>query len=651
MSLVAHLVSTGVRRRIGGPLGHAVRLFAVLTAVYTVYAATMSTWDVLARTIVFLSLMLALLFLLVGARDNSNPNRPSVVDFLLSGLSLACIVFFWIEMDAVAQRISLFSPMPPSYWFFGTAILVLAIEAARRTVGVGLTLIVLVFMAYNLWGHLLDGPLKHGYISYRHFLDITVFTTDGIFGVPIQVTASYVFLFVMFGTLLAKAGGGEFFFDLAAALTGRTRGGPAKVSVISSGLYGTMSGSPTSDVVATGSITIPIMKRLGYSPRFAGAVEVSASTGGSAMPPIMGSAAFILAEFTGMPYREIVYAAIIPAMLYYTGVFSQVHLRAVRYDLRPYADGVPTLARTFRTGWVFLIPLTVVIGVLMSGYSPTMTAGIGTATVVVAAALMPATRMTLWQIIEGLGETTLRVLPVAGACAAAGLVIGGLSMTGLGMKAANVIIEISGGVPIYTLMLAAVVSILLGLGMPTPSAYILSAVLVGPALAKLGFPLLQSHMFLLYYAVLSALTPPIAVAALAAAAIAEEDPFAIAFDAVKLAAVGFLLPFAFVWNAALLGIGTVPEVAMAAVGGTLAAGALAVAIEGILSRRVTRLERLILVAGAVAAVAPEFPVAIGGSVAIVAVLLRRYFAERAAAAAEAQVAEISARAARPEDGS
>lgn len=648
--MIDAIVRTGRRRKFSGPFSVVLTLLAAFFAVGVIYGNLFVISDRLVIGILFVCAIFTLLFVVIGATPTS-PEKPTLLDWLLSLTSAACGVFFFVTANDISNRITLLDPFTPAQFFFGTALLVVTLEATRRTTGAGLTSVVLLFLAYNWFGYLLPPPFGHGISEFSYLLDILVFTTDGIFGVPIQVTASYVFLFVMFGTLLAKAGGGEFFFDLAAALTGRTRGGPAKVSVISSGLYGTMSGSPTSDVVATGSITIPIMKRLGYSPRFAGAVEVSASTGGSAMPPIMGSAAFILAEFTGMPYREIVYAAIIPAMLYYTGVFSQVHLRAVRYDLRPYADGVPTLARTFRTGWVFLIPLTVVIGVLMSGYSPTMTAGIGTATVVVAAALMPATRMTLWQIIEGLGETTLRVLPVAGACAAAGLVIGGLSMTGLGMKAANVIIEISGGVPIYTLMLAAVVSILLGLGMPTPSAYILSAVLVGPALAKLGFPLLQSHMFLLYYAVLSALTPPIAVAALAAAAIAEEDPFAIAFDAVKLAAVGFLLPFAFVWNAALLGIGTVPEVAMAAVGGTLAAGALAVAIEGILSRRVTRLERLILVAGAVAAVAPEFPVAIGGSVAIVAVLLRRYFAERAAAAAEAQVAEISARAARPEDGS
>ena len=383
-----------------------------------------------------------------------------------------------------------------------------------------------------------------------------------------------------------------------------------------------MSGSPTSDVVATGSITIPVMKRLGYTPRFAGAVEVAASTGGSAMPPIMGSAAFILAEYTAVPYQEVVLAALLPALLYYLGVFLQVHFRAVREDLRPSEDEVPTLVSTFRVGWVFMIPIIGIVAALMAGYSPTFTAGIGVMGAVLAASLLKATRLTPWQIVEGLGETTLRILPVAGACAAAGLVIGGLSMTGLGMKAANVILTISGEQPAVTLVIAAVVTIILGLGMPTPSAYILAAVLVGPALAKLGYPILQSHMFLLYYAVLSALTPPIAVAALAAAAIADEDPFRIAFSAVRLAAVGFLLPFAFIFNPGLLLLGDMMTNGFAILGGLLATAAIAISIEGSVGTSLKTVERLALTLAAVAAVFPVPMVSICGMVVILAIGLR-----------------------------
>jgi TRAP transporter 4TM/12TM fusion protein len=326
----------------------------------------------------------------------------------------------------------------------------------------------------------------------------------------------------------------------------------------------------------------------------------------------------------------VVVAAVVPALLYYLGVFSQVHLRAVREDLRPSEDEMPTVAQTFRTGWVFLLPIIGIVVALLSGYSPTFTAGIGVMGVIIASTLLKATRLSPWQVIEGLGETTLRILPVAGACAAAGLVIGGLSMTGLGMKAANLILVISNSQPILTLVIAAVVTIILGLGMPTPSAYILAAVLVGPALAQLGYPVLQSHMFLLYFAVLSALTPPIAVAALSAAAIAHEDPFKIAFTSVKLASIGFMLPFAFVWNPALMLLADPLSNTLAVVGGVIATLSVATAVEAFASKPVSPAERVLLLGSAVAAVAPFQLLAVAGIALGAAMLARHLVAGRRA---------------------
>ncbi len=619
--MIGSLVATGRKRMLATGSQRALIVVAAAFAAWVIYANLFTISDPLILGILFVCGIYSIMFVAIGATPKA-PNHVPVYDWVMSALSLACGVFFFMNAGAISDRISLLEPFTTSQLFFGTALLLLTLEATRRTTGMGLTGVVILFLAYNLFGSLLPPPFGHGISEFTYLLDILVFTTDGVFGVPIQVVASYVFLFVMFGTFLSKAGGGEFFFNLAALLTGRSRGGPAKIAVISSGLYGTMSGSPTSDVVATGSITIPVMKRLGYSSRFAGAVEVAASTGGSAMPPIMGSAAFILAEYTAVPYKEVVYAAVLPALLYYMGVFTQVHLRAVRHNLRPSEDEIPTLKSTFSTGWVFMIPIIGIVSALMSGYSPTFTAGIGVLGAVVASALLKSTRLTPWQVLEGLGETTLRILPVAGACAAAGLVIGGLSMTGLGMKAANVILTISGEQPVVTLMIAAVVTIILGLGMPTPSAYILAAVLVGPALAKLGYPILQSHMFLLYYAVLSALTPPIAVAALAAAAIAEEDPFKIAFSAVRLAAVGFLLPFAFVWNPGLLMLGDTATNLLALSGGILATGAIAISIEGSVGIVLRPLERLVLTLAAAAAVMPIVWISLSGMAVIISIGVR-----------------------------
>tara|TARA_R110002072_G_scaffold243381_2_gene402358 strand:+ start:1875 stop:3782 length:1908 start_codon:yes stop_codon:yes gene_type:complete len=620
--MIGALVATGRRRKLAAGQYRALVVVAAIFSAWVIYANLFTISDPLVLGILFVSGIYAIMFAAIGGTPYA-PDHIPFYDIALLLLSLATGIFFFVNATEIADRISLLDPFTPAQLFFGISLLLLTLEATRRTTGLGLTFVVLAFLAYNWFGYLLPPPFGHGVDEFSYLLDILVFTTDGVFGVPIQVVASYVFLFVMFGTFLSKAGGGEFFFNLAALVTGRTRGGPAKIAVISSGLYGTMSGSPTSDVVATGSITIPVMKRLGYSARFAGAVEVAASTGGSAMPPVMGSAAFILAEYTGVDYKAVVVAAVVPALLYYLGVFSQVHLRAVRDNLRPSDDEMPTVRETFRTGWVFMLPIIGIVVALLSGYSPTFTAGIGVLSVIVASTLLKATRLSIWQVIEGLGETTLRILPVAGACAAAGLVIGGLTMTGLGMKSANLILVISDSQPILTLLIAAVVTIILGLGMPTPSAYILAAVLVGPALAQLGYPILQSHMFLLYFAVLSALTPPIAVAALSAAAIAHEDPFKIAFTSVRLAAIGFLLPFAFVWNPALLLLGDPLANTLAVVGGVLGTLAIAVAVEAFTSKPVAPVERLLLVGAAVAAIAPHPLISLAG-IAVSAALLTWY---------------------------
>ena len=490
------LLATGKRRSFDGPAKTAFTILCALFAAWVIYINLFVIADPLVQGILFVSAAYSLLFLGIGGSPTS-PNKPTLIDWALSALSFAAGVYFFLHSQEIRDRISLLDEFTAAQLFFGSSLLALTLEATRRTTGLGLTTVVVLFLLYNQFGSALPPPFGHGVSSYSYLLDVLVFTMDGLFGVPVEVVASYVFLFVLFGTPLSKAGGGDFFFNLAASLTGKSPGGPAKVAIISSGFYGTMSGSPTSDVVATGSITIPIMRKLGYQRRFAGAVEVAASTGGSAMPPIMGSAAFIMAEYTDTPYRDIVVAAIIPAFLYYFGVFMQVHFRSVRYKLQPYADAVPPLARTLRSGWPYLIPIAVIIGILLAGYSPTFTAGAGILAVIVGSSLTKRTRMSLWSLVDGLAETTVRVLPVAGACAAAGLVIGGISMTGLGMKAASLILTVAANVDWLTLLIAAVVTIILGLGMPTPSAYILAAVLVGPALSKVGFPLLEGHMFLI----------------------------------------------------------------------------------------------------------------------------------------------------------
>lgn len=612
-SILRHAVMTGVRRRLDGRFGNALRLFAFVTAVYTVYAATLSTWDVLARTIVFLMLMLTMLFLLVGATENSDPKKPSIFDLALSALSVACLIFFALEMDEVAQRISLFDPMPASYWFFGYALLFLALEGARRTVGIGLTSIVVIIMVYNLWGHLLDGPLSHGYISFSHFLDITVFTTDGIFGIPVQVTATYAFLFVMFGTLLERAGGGKFFFDIAGAATGRRPGGPAKVAVCSSGIFGMVSGSPTADVVTTGSITIPVMKRLGYKPTLAGGVEVAASTGGSIMPPVMGAAVFIMAEFTGIPYLEIVIAGVIPAFLYYLCVFLQVDFRSRKLGLMGLDPAqLPTLGSAFREGWLFILPLVALTVALVQHYTPTYVALFGLLAVLFVW-LVRRTNFSLRALYEGIAQTSMNMVAVTGACAAAGLVIGGITMTGLAGKVSELVILIAGANTLFTLIICAAMTILLGMGMPTPAAYALAAALLGPTLTlEYGYATMQAHLFLLYFAVLSAMTPPVAVAAYAASAIADANPIAIAVTACRLAVAAFILPFVFMYDPGILLLDGPAGIAIATISTTAAIVLISVSAEGFFRRPIARTGRLALAAGALMLLSPTLAIKAAG---------------------------------------
>jgi TRAP transporter 4TM/12TM fusion protein len=343
-----------------------------------------------------------------------------------------------------------------------------------------------------------------------------------------------------------------------------------------------MSGSPTADVVTTGSITIPMMRRLGYNPTLAGGVEVAASTGGSILPPVMGSAAFIMAEITGIDYAVIVFAAIAPAALYYLGIMTQVHLRSVGLGLRAMsAEETPGALATLRDGWIYFIPLGVLIVALAQGYSPTMVAAIATLAVIATSWLKPSVRLGPRAIYDALAETIVRMLGVTGACAAAGLVIGGITMTGLAAKFSTIAFAFAGDWMFLALLLSAGVTILLGLGMPTPSAYVLAAVLIGPTLVnEFGIPALNAHMFLMYFAVMSAMTPPVAVAAYAAAAIAMANPLAIAATAVRLALVAFVMPFAFVYAPSLLDpqfdLRSLGHVA-SALGGTLT---LAVAAEG-----------------------------------------------------------------------
>jgi TRAP transporter 4TM/12TM fusion protein len=609
------LFGTGTTRKPKGLLGAALKAYAVLIALWVVYTVVIIVTDIFGMMMVFLSAMLVLVFLTLGPTPRSDESVPGLVDWLLAATSAATGIFFWWNLDTLTSRITLFDPLSIWEYFFGVAIVVLVLEATRRAVGLGLTLVVFMFIAYNLYGHLLSGELAHGDISLEHFIDTTVYTTDSIYGVPLRVAATYAFLFVMFGTMLERAGGADFFYRIGALFAGRTAGGTAKIAVVSSGAFGMVSGSPVSDVVTTGSVTIPTMERAGYRSEAAGGIEVAASTGGSIMPPVMGSVAFIMAEYTGIPYYQIALAALIPALLYYFGVLVQVHYMSKRLGMRGLPAGeIPQVREAFRRGELFLIPLATIVAGLALGYAATYVAVFATIAVFVVALVRKETRIDAVKLYDVLAHTTLRVIGVTAACAAAGLVIGGLAMTGLAAKFSQLILFLSGDVLLLTLLVAAAITILLGMGMPTPSVYILATVLVGPVLLKLGLSVLSANMFLLYFAVLSASTPPVAVAAYAAAAIARANPISIAVMATRLSVGAAIVPFSFAYSPELLLVGSPTGILFGVVTAAFGIYLVGVAVEGYFDRPLHGFARILLGMSGLCFVAPSFWLFVAGAI-------------------------------------
>lgn len=536
----------------------------ILIATLSVVATLVISWYALFayapqhyQVAVFLALLLPICF--ISTTLHARVNIVTPVDWFLGFAGSAAAIWFALSEPRISEWMAGFSELETWDYIAGTTLVLLTIEICRRTVGIGLTGILLVLLAYVAWGHLLTGSFRHPGVDYSYFLEMQVITTDGIFGSPLYVAASYAFLFVLFGNFYVLSGGGQLFFDLGAALTGRMVGGPAKACVVSSGLYGSVSGSPVADVATTGPVTIPIMKKIGISGERAAAIEAAASTGGSMLPPVMGAVAFIMADFTGIPYLQICIYATLPALGYYFGVFLLVHFESMRLNLpRLEESQIAGLRVALQRNWPSLIPIVIMMWLLTSGYSAAYVAAGSALSVVGASWLSHAeNRVGPRKFVQGCMETCLASVPLASAVAAAGMVIGCIELTGLSGKFTLLLFELSGGYVIPSLFLSGVILILLGMGMPTTGVYIMGVALLAPVLTgKFGLSAMPVHMFLLFYSCMSAITPPVGVANFAAAAIAGVNPFRLGAYAVKLAIGGFTLPFFFLFNHGILQVGS-----------------------------------------------------------------------------------------------
>ncbi|WP_273524300.1 TRAP transporter permease [Mailhella massiliensis] len=592
------------RRRNLSPLW--VKITGVLVLIFSaieLYGAPFGFIDSYILRGLFVSFAVALTFICftpVKSEPKESENVP-VADIILAVASLGIGMYLTVNGTDIINRWTGVDPLLPADWVVTSACVLLVLEVTRRTVGPVLLGIILVFIAYNFVGKYLPGYWGHRGCSLETFLDRMVFTYDGIFSTPLGVACTYVFMFVLFGHTFNAAGGGKFFFSLAASIAGRMRGGPAKISVIASALYGTVSGSPVSDVVTTGSITIPLMKKLGYTPEFAGAVAASACSGASILPPIMGTAAFLMVDVAGIPYIDIAIAAAIPAVIYYVALMLQVHDRSVMQGMRPIADDehpVDPARKVLRENWLYLIPIVLLVTLIVQRVSPTVVGLCATLAVIVVSWFIPGHRMGIKELYGVLRKTCLGILTVANASAAAGMVIGGIMLTGLGGKFTSLVFAATGGQSGLCLAMVALVCIVLGMGMPVPAAYVLTATLAAPALLEFKFSLMGAHLFIVYFAAISAITPPVAVAAYAAAGISEGNPNSTGVQAVKLSIAAYLVPFVFMYRPGLLMDGSLFDIAYSTVVTTIGVACVASGLEGYLHGPLrSRFYRLLLIAG------------------------------------------------------
>ncbi|GAB6179265.1 TRAP transporter permease [Desulfotomaculum defluvii] len=591
-------------RRFKGPMGIAVMLLAITFSLFQLYTAYFGVLDAQLQRAVHLSFGLALVYLLYPAKKSWSRSKLHWFDALLAVAAVATPMYILVYYKELVMRAGI---VTTTDMIIGGLGILFVIEAARRVVGWPIVTVAILFLGYAFAGPYLPGAFAHQGATISGLVGHLYYTTEGIFGIPLGVSSTFIFLFILFGAYLEKTGLGKFFIDLANAIAGWASGGPAKVAVLSSGLMGTVSGSSVGNVAGTGSFTIPMMKKLGYRPEFAGAVEAAASTGGQLMPPIMGAAAFLMAEFTATPYIDIVKAATIPAILYFTGIWIGVHLEAKKTGLKGIPkDKLPKVVNILKERGHLAIPLAVIVYLLVTGYTPMRAALAAIVLSIVCSMLRKSTRISLMDILKGLEEGARAALGVIIACATAGIIIGVVTKTGLGLKLGSALIDLAHGQLLPTLFFTMITSIILGMGVPTTANYVITSTIAAPALIQLGVPMLAAHMFVFYFGIIADVTPPVALAAFAGAGIAGSDPIKTGVNASKLAIAAFLIPYIFVMSPSLLLIDTtIPKVAMMIVTSLTGMTAIAAALAGYLITHAGKIEKILFFIGGLLMIDPN----------------------------------------------
>ena len=639
--------------------GHKMALFLsgvlVAMSVYHFYASGFGLIRELLHRGIHLSFVLGLVFFLYAFWKGGEPGKPKtgwfrfggvdVQDILLGCLAVAAALYLpLLPPEQVAERVG-----NPSGFdiVMGSTLLLLTLEATRRSVGLTLPLIAMVFIAFAIFGPYAPGALKHGGTSWTGLINHIYMTNQGIYGIAIGVMAQYVFLFILFGVLATKIGLGQLFIDLAMVIAGRFSGGPAKVAIFASAFMGSISGSSIANTVTTGALTIPAMKRVGYPSRFAAAVEATASTGGQITPPIMGAAAFIMVEYLEIPLRDILAAALFPALLHYFGIFIMVHLEAKKLGLRGLSSGeLPKLLLVLKEHWLALAPLIVLVYFILSGRTPDFAAVYGIIACVVVGFLKPKNRLSIKDLWDGLGAGARSTIAVGAAAACVGIIVGVVTLTGVGFRLGYVVVQTATDIGsffgttwpfsffevpqwalFFSLLLVAIACIFMGAGIPTTATYIILVAVAGPALATLQVEPLVAHFFVFYYGVLADITPPVALAAYAASGIAGSNPFKTGNTAFRLGIAKALVPFVFVYSPALLLVTdsfTWSEFLVTLAGAMAGISFLGVAFTGYLLAPMSHLEKWYVGLVSLLFVTPGLTTMGIGTVLIAPVVIRQY---------------------------
>ncbi len=604
-------------------------VIAVLMSAYHLYAGAVGAPEAMMHRSIHLIFTLALIFLVGMTSGKKQTTGKVYLDLFLLLLTLLSLGYIFLNYDYIVTRYPYVHPVSTWDFLMGVILTLILLEASRRMIGWALPITAAAFLLYALFGNYLPGLLRHTGFSVEIIIDQLYLTTEGIFGIPLGVSATYVILFVIFGAFLEQSGAGQFFMNFATSLVGGAKGGPGKISVVSSSLFGTISGSAVANVMVDGWLTIPLMKRTGFKHDFAAAVEATASTGGQIMPPVMGAAAFVIAEYTGISYINICKHALIPALLYYLALFMAIHFEASKTGLL----GIPKAERP-ALSWVIVskghlfIPMAVIIFFMLTGYTPMYACIFAIVVTFVVSLIRAETRMGLKKVFEALELGARNMLPVAAACACAGIVVGIINLTGLGLKFTSLILFIAGDSLAPALIFTMIAGIILGMGLPTTAAYIVQAALLIPALIKLGVPVIAAHLFVFYFAIISAITPPVAMAVYAAAGISGSNIWKTGLAAMKAGATGFIVPFMFVYGPSLLLIGSPTSIITTIISASIGVILLSAGLMGWLLKEATLLERAMLVAGAICLIKPGLWTDLVGLGLLTAVILLQKFWRR-----------------------